>query len=464
MISIVSLSNKKKELLLGTIFLTINVIFYIFSADNATFIEGADAGQYYGPAISLFQDGGLRAGPGVEFSTLGTPLYSILLAIPIGIFGIDHSSLVIVFIQCFLLYLTGIITRKFSIVFLKKESFLLHSLIIFNPNSLITAHLVQTETLFTLFLVLSVYYLFKLIEKNSFKYVFLLSVFLGLLTLTRPAGLYLIYFVPVLLLGFVYINNRTKIKNYAIKVFLLVLLSLSMISPWVIRNYLVFDEVFVSSNAGPYLKDQYIQLLKIGRQWDEKEAIDYINILQKNYIENNIVKDICIQNERHWSCNDYMFNSMMSGIIKEPISSHTKAFLSSWGYLYLSGGASNIRNYFGILGKEHIISFQKRRSDGISGVVSFIKTINMSYLVILIATTGFSFATRFLGLIGLFSLVKSSNTIRSYAAIIIMLLLLFTAMYMYLGQSRFRVPLEPFLMIFSTIAIFNFCDRFNHKK
>ena len=159
-----------------------------------------------------------------------------------------------------------------------------------------------------------------------------------------------------------------------------------------------------------------------------------------------------------------MFNAMMGGIIKEPISSHTKAFLSSWGYLYLSGGASNIRNYFGLLGKEHIISFQKRRSDGISGIVSFIKTINMSYLVILIATTGFSFATRFLGLIGLFSLVKSSNTIRSYAAIIIMVLLLFTAMYLYLGQSRFRVPLEPFLMIFSTIAIFNFCDRFNHKK
>ena len=41
--------------------------------------------------------------------------------------------------------------------------------------------------------------------------------------------------------------------------------------------------------------------------------------MQKNYRENNIVKDICIQNERHWSCNDYMFNSMMGGIIKEPI-------------------------------------------------------------------------------------------------------------------------------------------------
>ena len=282
--------------------------------------------------------------------------------------------------------------------------------------------------------------------------------------MTRPAGLYLIYLAPVLLLGFVYINNRTKIKDYAITSFLLVVFSLSVLSPWVIRNYLVFDEVFVSANAGPYLKDQYIQLLKISRQWNEKEAIDHINILQKNYLENNIVNDICIQNERHWSCNDYMFSSMMGGIIKEPISSNTKALLSSWSYLYLSGGASNIRNYFGLLGTEHIISFQKRRSDGISGVVSFIKTINMSYLVILIATTGFSFATRFLGLIGFFTLVKSSNTIRSYAAIIIMVLLLFTAMYLYLGQSRFRVPLEPFLMIFSTIAIFNFCDRFNHKK
>ena len=114
MIKMIALESSKKEFLLITLFLVVNVFLYIFSVENATFVEGADASQYYGPAVSLLQHGEFRAGVDGDFLTFGTPLYSILLAIPIAIFGIDQSSFSIVFIQCLFLYTTGIITRKFS--------------------------------------------------------------------------------------------------------------------------------------------------------------------------------------------------------------------------------------------------------------------------------------------------------------------------------------------------------------
>jgi len=451
---------KNKELLLLFSYIIINCIFYVFSVDNASFIDGADSGQYYGPALSLLQGEGFMINVGGDPLTFGTPLYSILLTIPIGLFGIESSTFGIIFLQCLMLYMTGRITRKFSVVFLKKESYLLHALIIFNPNSLITAHLVQTETLFTLLLVLSVFYLFKLIEKNCFKYVVILSISLGLMTLTRPAGLYILYTIPFLLISSIFMLNRLKIKEYIVNAVVILALSLTVLSPWVIRNYLVFDEVFVSSNSGTYLKDQYTQLLQVGRQLDEKTALENIDILQKKYQNNNPVNIICLQNERHWSCNDYLINSIMTGIKNEPVNNHIRALIESWGYLYLSGGASNIRNYLGFDGKEKIILFQKEKKNGLNGISNFISNLNPSYLLILVIVTSFAVLSRLLGLIGFLAMIQGDIKIRIHAIVIIILLIVFTAMYLYLGQSRFRVPLEPFLMIFTTFSLLIIKDKF----
>mgnify|MGYP006413270481 CR=1 len=466
MIKMIALESSKKEFLLITLFLVVNVFLYIFSVENATFVEGADASQYYGPAVSLLQHGEFRAGVDGDFLTFGTPLYSILLAIPIAIFGIDQSSFSIVFIQCLFLYTTGIITRKFSVVFLKKESFLLHSFIIFNPNSLVTAHLVQSETLFTLLLVLSIYFLFKLVNRNSFKYVFLLGLVLGLLTLTRPAGLYLIYIFPIIFLISFYVNDRMEFwrhfRQNIIKAIVVLLVSAFVVSPWYVRNYSLFGEMFLSSNSGAYLKDQYIQLLKISNNFSEEEAIDRIDNEIHNHYKKNQVNKLCFKNQRHWSCNKYLSKAMINGIIHEPSSHHARALLESWSYLYFSGGASNYRNYLGMSGKEKIVSFQKERYSGLDGIINFVRSIDLPYLTILLLTTGFSFVTRIAGMVGFIFLLKNRE-VWPYMVAIVGVIILFTAMYLYLGQSRFRVPLEPFLMIFAVIGVYNFPIKIMNK-
>ena len=135
------MTNHMSERVLLAVFFIVNTILYFFSYDNATFLEGADAAQYYAPALSFIENGEFLSFDGKPL-TFGPPLYSIFIAIPIFTFGIDESAAAIVFMQCTLLYLTGFLSRYILLKFTNRFGLLLHALVIFNPNSLITAHVV----------------------------------------------------------------------------------------------------------------------------------------------------------------------------------------------------------------------------------------------------------------------------------------------------------------------------------
>ena len=453
------------------LFIVANIILRLYSIDGATFTEGADSSQYFKPAINLATHGEFSESGGSVF-TKGTPLYSIFLSIPFKLQGFYESETTIIFFQSLMLFITGMVSKSIFLQLseLRKGGYLVHGLVIFNPNSLITSHLIQSETLFTLLLVSTLYFSLDFLKRYNKKSALYGGLFVGLLALTRPAGMYFVFAIPLFLLVAYFINERVlnpqsttnRIKGYIYGLAGFILVAQMVVMPWYVRNYVETEQFFLSSNSGYYLKDQYIQLLRVGRQWSEKQAIEHIKLLQKDYYKKNQVDDLCIKDERHWSCRNYLFNSILSGIVKEPITNHVKAFIQSWGYLYLSGGASNFRNYFGMSGKDKIVSFQKDKYSGLHGIVNFVRSIDLPYLTILILTTGFSFVTRIAGIVGLIYLIKNRR-VWPYMIVIVGVIILFTAMYLYLGQSRFRVPLEPFLMIFAVIGVYNFPIKIMNK-
>ena len=272
-------------------FIIINFGLYFFSYNGATFIEGADAAQYYIPALSFIEHGEFLSSKGEPF-TYGTPLYSIFLAIPISIFGIDGASAAIVFMQSIMLYLTGFLSRQILLQFTNKFSLTLHALVIFNPNSLITAHLVQSETLFTFLFIWSVVVASKIINNFSLKNMILLGFLTGLAALTRPIALYLLIAWPIFILIVSIIRVRLNVNGQLVlyrktqwaKLLIIVLIGAVVISPWYARNYIKFGEVFFTSNSGYYLKDQYRQLKNKGSGWSMSDAIQEHERIYSNYL------------------------------------------------------------------------------------------------------------------------------------------------------------------------------------
>jgi hypothetical protein len=462
----VNRSSYRNEILLLLIFVVVNIVVYLFSIDAAPLVVGADAGQYLRPARSLVDYGEFTMNPpnwipGMVDSqpfTFGTPLYSILLSIPYYFFGQGEGFYVtVVIIQCSLLYLTGWISRLFLSFFDSKKVLLIHSLIIFNPNSLITAHLIQSETLFALFVVIILLYLFRYIKYGSIANLIVIGLAAGLLALTRPAGLYVVYMIPVILVLILLFRILKNRDNNAVfsdlsSVTVPVLIAFLVMSPWYIRNYINNDQVFLASGSGYYLKDNYLTLVHRGRKdITSKEVNRIYKSKQLKYFKDNGISKECLNNGRDPSCSSKVFDATLDAILNESIETQIRALFHSWGVLYFSGGASNFRNYIGVDGNSLVVDFQQEEFQGLDSIMKLIKRMDTGYLLIFLVFTSYAFITRFIGLIGLYKILKDPKT-TIYLIDIVGILVIFTAMYLYLGQSRFRVPLEPVLMLLTVLA------------
>ena len=464
-------NNYRNEILLLLTFIAVNVLMYLFSIDAAPLAAGADSGQYLRPARSLIDYGEFTMNPAgwipgvseVRPFTFGTPLYSILLAIPYYFFGQEELFYIsVVIMQCSLLYLTGWISRLLLPFFHSKQTLLIHALVVFNPNSLTTAHLIQSETLFALFVVIILLYLFKYIKYGSIENLIILGVSAGILALIRPAGLYVTYTIPIILVGVLIFrtlkNNGNSVAAVRMFHFIIpVLVSFLVMSPWYVRNYINNDQIFLASGSGYYLKDNYITLVHRGRKGTtSQEAHEIHNNRQLEYFKKNRIDSKCLNNGRDPNCSSQVFSATLAAIFDEPIETHIRALFYSWGILYFSGGASNFRNYIGLDGNSLIVSFEQDEFEGVNSIIKLIKKVDIGYLLILIVFTAYAFLTKFAGIVGFYRILKSPQT-AVYLIAIVGILAIFTAMYLYLGQSRSRVPLEPILMLLAVLA-------FNREK
>ena len=468
--------NNRSEILLLVAFILVNILMYSFSyGDDAALRAGADSGQYLRPARSLVDYGTFTMNPPgwtPEMSvsqpfTFGTPLYSILLAVPYFFFEQTiNFYITLIIIQCSLLYFIGWLSRGFLPFFNSRRSILIHTLVIFNPNSLTTAHLIQSETLFTLFVVTSLLFLFKYIKYGGITNLIFIGISAGLLTLTRPAGLYLVYMIPVIIITikfFQFFQNKSIKKNYRQIFFsnfhflIPVIVAFLVMSPWYARNYINTNELFLTSESGAYIKDNYTTLIHRGRTGlTEQEAFNISDKEQLKYFIDNGVNDYCYTNNsidlaRDQKCSQYVFDAVLNGILNESFKTHARALFHSWGVLYFSGGASNFRNYIGLEGSSLLVDFQQNEFHGLDSIIKLIKKMEIGYFIIFLIFTSFAVISRAFGLIGFYRLLRNSEKF-PYLIAIIGVLAIFTAMYLYLGQSRFRVPLEPILTLMTILA------------
>ncbi|MCM8786158.1 MAG: glycosyltransferase family 39 protein [Candidatus Omnitrophica bacterium] len=104
-----------------------------------------------------------------------------------------------------------------------------------------------TETLFVFFTVLSIFYLIMTTERNG-KVSFFSGIFLGLSGLTRPI---LQLYLPVSILHILSFKENLKIRFR--KIILLVIGFCLTLSPWIIRNYKIFHKFIPGTTMGGWV-------------------------------------------------------------------------------------------------------------------------------------------------------------------------------------------------------------------
>ena len=180
-----------------------------------------------------------------EFRAFRPPLFPLIHAGILAVFGRDNILALRLFfimigsITCVGIYL---IARD---IFRLKLAILTGLLLALSPQHIWYSIHILSECPYTLFLVFLVYFLLKAVQKNKLVFSCVAGILLGLSLLTRSilAGFLPLYLLWVIV---VYKNKLSAIKHFAV----LLIPALLILSPWVIRNYMVLDTFVPLSTDG----------------------------------------------------------------------------------------------------------------------------------------------------------------------------------------------------------------------
>lgn len=205
--------------------------------DKDKMLDG-DSPHYEGLAISLIQEGRYYYAPDEPYSDMiRPPGYPLFIAVNYLIFGLQNYVVVAFWnILGILIIYLGI--KKLIVIMNvtpQKWTFIILSL---DFAWLLYSKDLITEPIFTALLVWDIIWLVKGVHNNSFKYLFLSSVALGICTLIKPITLYLPIFVLLFLLF--KLRNLSKLISYGV-------LFMMTISPWLIRNKIVHNSFSFTS-------------------------------------------------------------------------------------------------------------------------------------------------------------------------------------------------------------------------
>lgn len=231
--------DPKFPLKLFLIALTVRILFTLLHQQIYLI---SDMLGYNEAAMSLLEDGEFRV-KGV-ISASRPPVYPYFLTMVYWIFG--HSLLAVRIVQAFVGALTAVMVfQTGKLMFGRKTAALAGLIYAFYTASWALGDLLLTESLFTLLMIISVYYMIRIRELGSPWMIFWAGLFAGAGALTRTA--YMPY-IPFILMGvcLLRIGSPRLVSRYILMTFIFAM----TIFPWMLRNQYTHDSFTMNPKSG----------------------------------------------------------------------------------------------------------------------------------------------------------------------------------------------------------------------
>jgi len=172
------------------------------------------------------------------------PLYAYFIYI-FSFSGLNDENLIflILFFQVFLSSIAVVFFYKINRFFLSPLLSVCSSLVFSMFPIYVYASSQISSASLAIFLIVFFYYFFlKITKKSNFLYIVLFSITAGLLILTRREFIAIVILTSIYL--FLFFKKPTK------DILLILLLSILTISPYLVRNYIIFDKIIIHSGFG----------------------------------------------------------------------------------------------------------------------------------------------------------------------------------------------------------------------
>ena len=452
--------NSNKIWIVLFIYLIVNIMFLSYVESGVSLAKGADASSWYRPALALLKYNSFVILDSPEtLMTYRAPLYPLYEA---AMLWIGNGKVMFIIVgQIIMLWITGVFTGRIVGLFMQKYQIIALSLIVFNPNAFAIAHLIQSDTLYALFITLLVWSLLKfMVSNNELKWGAITGVFLGISCLIRPTGQYLIFLLPIIfpLINYFY-GHKKIIKESVINGLVSAAISSIILLPWMAHNNEAgWGLVLVPPQIKTvYLRDNAILAESIDRNISTAIASDKIFKDEKAYVDSKI------EIWTHMSDKE-KFNSLVAyygeKITSYPARVLLNSYIDSWIDFFSGGGSINFYNLLSIdrvkvLDKNQPIAHSSRMElvhDSLSGApIQAILISALSYCYVIII--------RVLGILGIIKMIKEKEY--SLLLIIIGLIMYFAMTALFVGNSRYRLPVEIGFIVLALYGLLFLNDKKN---
>lgn len=431
------------------LYILTNIAIWIFANPDARLGEAADGGSWYRPALALMAHGGfVDLDDPALIDTYRPPLYPLFEAAAMTIAGGPNPSAVAV-AQIVLLLLVGLLFRDTVRDWMPGWENFGMALLVFNPNVLSSAQFVQSEILFLAFTTLTFWAATKYARGGlEWRYALLTALSIALACLTRPTAQFLLFALPVLFPLLAAISQRVRMHIALAQGFAALMLAFIVLAPWVSLVAAQGHGLALSDSAGKYryVWDQVVMIeaQTKGLSYHDAEArLSEPGGAQYDFIEKQgAAWEILPTPDR----NKALASEGMQTLLSYPALDFAKALYRSVAQFFFAGGAGNWHNLFGIGAENLSEAWFTNAQDDLWGLLKrLFEDIPLAGLIFSFIAIGFAIVTRVIGLVGLISLFRHDRL--GSLLLISGFVSYFALIHVFVGNSRYRVSVEPMLML-----------------
>lgn len=371
------------------------------------------------------------------------PLYPLLMASAIRLGGENGLALLIA-AQIAMLYGTGLISWAIARPWLDRGAGAVFCLVVLNPNAVGAAHWPLADTLHALIFTVAVWALLSYGLRGRMWLALVCGAALGLAAMTRPESTLLVFLLPIAIPLVHWLAKRPRPIRTGLPAGIAAMaIAMAVALPWALHNNAAGSGLAMTggSKASDSAVGHYA-IAEAARTGSTEQAVAAaLRQAEPAVLANAGLADADPAEQRQY-LTSYYLGRLMEVDPELLLGLYAKA----WVAQFVSGGAQSLNTLIGL---------EVERGDKImnepGATAAFFEGLQGQPLASLITmgAVGFAVLARILGLAGLVVIALRRHW--PLLLVIVCVLLFKGLVHMFFGLSRYRLPVEPLLMI---LAVF----------
>lgn len=406
----------------------------------------SDAKEYHKLGLHILNKGNYPVNTYV--SAKRTPIYPLFLAFIYCIFGI--RPYVVLLLQILMNLVTLFLIYKISVLFLNRKVAIIAVLLYaFDPISIFYTQALLSESIVTTFFLLSFWNISLSLKTKKIFYTILGGIFLGFSSLTKPV----FQFFPIVVLFFIISFFHYDLKKASKYIFLFAIGFIIILFPWLYHNYQFYNKASLSTILGENLLFHNAARLKV-----KVEGISFVEAQQNFRLEanKNGVKQLSNPFDK-----EKLFRKMGFSYIREHFLPYILVNIEGIANFYFTPGSTILSKIIGhhYIRVDDYTSLRPRQSysQWIKDFIGIRTNLELAISILVIFYYLFLYFSA-IASIPFFCRQKNYFAYVIFSCASIFYITILTGP---VGHARFRLPIIPFIIMFSSVGIYNFVAKRN---